>query len=155
MGRPKSNAVFGQRQNLLRPAFFRLVQDVLHFNAHAESALDEAPQILLGDLIARMGLSDWFRWYYLLPMAGAIWSCPPRQMLEFPAASFIRFFANHGLLSLTGQPQWYTVKGGAQRYIERLTAPFSAHLRTDCAAAEIRRSDGGVRSATAGPRQPV
>ena len=86
-----------------------------------------------------MSLGDWFRRFYLLPMAGAIWSCPPRQMLEFPARTLVRFFANHHLLSLTGQPQWRTVTGGAQNYVERLTAPFADRIRTGCGAARITR----------------
>jgi predicted NAD/FAD-binding protein len=114
------------------------------FNSRAVSAAARNPGATLGQLIARMGLGDAFRRYYLLPMAGAIWSCPPRQMLEFPAETFVRFFANHGLLSVSGQPQWRTVVGGAQNYVDRLTASFKGRIRTNCAVAEVRRADNAV-----------
>lgn len=138
------NAILGQRRNLFRPGFLRLFAEVVRFNAQAHAALDADPAVTLGALIESMGLGEWFRRYYLLPMAGAIWSCPPRQMLEFPARSFVRFFANHGLLSAMGQPQWYTVDGGSQAYVDRMVAPFAGSIRTGCGAAEIRRVKPGV-----------
>lgn len=143
-GAQSANAIFGQRRNVLRPAFLRLFAEVMRFNACALSALDCDPSVSLETFIARLGLSDWFRRYYILPMAGAIWSCPPRQMLSFPAKTFVQFFANHGLLSLTGQPQWRTVTGGATAYVEKLAAPFSTRIRTSCAAVDVTRHGGFV-----------
>jgi len=141
------NAMFGQRRNLLRPSFYRLMRDVFHFNAHALNAVTEMPDLTLGELLAQMGLGRGFRLHYLLPMGGAIWSCPPRQMLEFPAASFVRFFHNHGLLSVSGQPQWYTVTGGAQNYVARMTRPFAHRVRTACAIVSVTREANGIRVA--------
>lgn len=143
-GARNANAIFGQRRNLLRLKFLKLFAQVMRFNGGAVAAIERNPHITLGELIAGMKLGEWFRRYYLLPMAGAIWSCPPRQMLDFPAATFVRFFQNHGLLSATGQPQWYTVDGGSQVYVERLTENFAHRVRSNCAAVEVRR-DGGIR----------
>ena len=138
-------AVFGQRRNLLRPRFAQLLRDVMLFNARAEATVARHPGLTLDQLITRMGLGDWFRRYYLLPMSGAIWSCPPCEMMRFPASTLIRFFANHHLLSVSGQPQWRTVTGGAQEYLSRLTAGFSNRIRLGCGAAEITRAHGKVQ----------
>jgi uncharacterized protein len=143
-GAENLNAVFGQRRNLLDPRFHKLFRDVLHFNSKALKTVEANPDIGLGSLIEHMRLGDWFRRYYLLPMGGAIWSCPPQQMLSFPAAAFVRFFANHGLLSANGQPQWHTVTGGSQTYVDRLVAGFRSRIRTNCAATNVRRTEGGV-----------
>ncbi|MBN9589709.1 MAG: hypothetical protein BGN85_10145 [Alphaproteobacteria bacterium 64-11] len=139
------NAVFGQRRNLLDPRFAGLVRDVLRFNAQAERAVEENPDLTLGALIAHMGLGDWFRQYYLLPMAGAIWSCPAAQMMAFPARTLVRFFANHHLLSANGQPQWYTVTGGSKEYVQRLTSSFADRIRLGCGALGISRAGSQVR----------
>ena len=139
------DAVFGQRRNLLRPRFAKLIRDVMHFNSHAEAMVEQHPGLNLDELITRMGLGEWFRRYYLLPMSGAIWSCPPCEMMRFPASTLIRFFANHHLLSVSGQPQWRTVTGGSQEYVSRLTAGFSNRIRTACGAAQITRQDGKVQ----------
>ena len=153
------DAVVGQRRNLLRPKFGLLLRDVLVFNAQAQGMVERHPDLNLEGLIRKLGLGDWFRRYYLLPMSGAIWSCPPCEMMNFPARSLVRFFANHHLMSFTGQPQWRTVSGGSQAYVSRLAAPFAHRIRLGCAAVavtrrpstatgpgkiEVRDSDGGL-----------
>lgn len=139
------DAVFGQRSNLLRPAFWRLMFDVMHFNACAKHVVNALPQLTLGQLLQKMNVGAWFAPYYILPMGGAIWSCPLDTMLNFPAKNFIDFFDSHGLLSITGQPQWYTVTGGSQEYIKRLIAPFEAAIRLNCAAVAVTRNDDQVQ----------
>ena len=67
-----------------------------NYHNHPLVGVAENPDLTLGALIAHMGLGDWFRRYYLLPMAGAIWSCPAAQMMVFPARMLVRFFAKHG-----------------------------------------------------------
>ncbi len=139
------DSVIGQRRNLLRPRFGLLLRDVLKFNAQAEDMVDRHPELSLDGLIRKLGLGDWFRRYYLLPMSGAIWSCPPCEMMNFPARTLVRFFANHHLLSFTGQPQWRTVTGGSQEYVRRLAAPLANRIRTACGAVAVTRRDGKVQ----------
>jgi predicted NAD/FAD-binding protein len=138
------NTIFGQRRNLLRPWFIYLFREVLRFNGEVGRRVADDPTITLGDLIGDMGLSEGFKRYYLLPMAGAIWSCPPQQMLKFPAKLFVNFFHNHGLLAMDGQPQWLTVDGGAQQYVQRLAASLKSRALTGCPAVSVTRRDNGV-----------
>ncbi|HWM60763.1 MAG TPA: FAD-dependent oxidoreductase [Rhizomicrobium sp.] len=139
------DSVIGQRRNLLRPRFGLLVRDVMKFNTQAQGVVEHHPELSLEGLIQKLGLGEWFRRYYLLPMSGAIWSCPPCEMMNFPARALVRFFANHHLMSFTGQPQWRTVTGGSQEYIKRLTVPFAHRIRTRCGAAAVTRQDGKVQ----------
>jgi len=136
-------SIIGQRRNLLRPKFGLLLRDVMIFNSQAQDMVERHPELSLDGLIRKLGLGEWFRRYYLLPMSGAIWSCPPCEMMHFPARTLVRFFANHHLLSFTGQPQWYTVTGGAQEYVRRLTASFAHRIRTNCAAVAVTRPSTG------------
>lgn len=140
-------AIIAQRRNLIRPRFLKLFADVLRFNRDAISEVEAAPGVSVDGLIRRMGLGDWFRRHYLLPMAGAIWSCPPHQMLEFPARSLIHFFANHNLMSFSGQPQWLTVDGGAQVYVERIADLLGDRVRLACGAVRVARPFGKVEIA--------
>jgi predicted NAD/FAD-binding protein len=139
------NSVFGQRRNLFRPRFLKLFLDVLRFNSTVEKEVERAPDLTLGELLTKMKMGEAFRWGYLLPMAGAIWSCPPTQMLEFPAQVFVRFFANHNLLSLNGQPQWMTVVGGSRSYVEKLSASFADRIRVGCGVKSVVRERGCVK----------
>jgi predicted NAD/FAD-binding protein len=119
------SAVFAQKRNLARPAFWRMLQEILRFNrdtswlVRAGAALD-VPEVSLGEYLDELGYGPTFRDWYLLPMAAAIWSCPTQQMLEYPLATFLRFSYNHGLLQVFNRPQWLTVRGGAKKYVERL-----------------------------------
>ena len=116
--------VFGQKRNLLRPEFWRMLADILRFNRESVAWLaqhaDEA--ITLRAYLAAGKYSRAFSDWYLLPMASAIWSCPAGQMLDYPLATFVRFCSNHGLLQVFDRPAWRTVKGGGREYVSKLAA---------------------------------
>ncbi|MGB5198871.1 MAG: FAD-dependent oxidoreductase, partial [Sedimenticolaceae bacterium] len=97
-------------------------------------------EISLGDFLDCGGFDERFRAQYLYPMAAAIWSCPRGQIARFPALSFLRFFANHGLIRLADRPQWLTVKGGASTYINRLVADLGERAVTGAHVARIERN---------------
>lgn len=125
------NALFAQRRNVLAPRFLHMLYDIIRFNraatAYAQlSITDPDNQLSLGEYLERHRYSTAFRDDYLLPMAGCIWSCPPRQMLAFPMHTFARFCDNHGLLQITDRPQWYTVEGGARHYVEKIRSALMA-----------------------------
>lgn len=143
------NAIFGQRSNLVSPRFWRMVRDVKRFFRESPKVLARDTLISLGTLLDELRLGEDFRRYFLLPMGGAIWSCPVETMLSFPAQTFVRFFQNHGLLTFNDQPQWYTVTGGAKQYVARLTAPFADRIRLNCGVRSVRRSESGVEVADA------
>ena len=135
---------FTQKRNLLRPAFWGMIRDILKFNKNAKSYLDKDPSITLGKCLDELKMGEWYRKYFLLPMGACIWSTPLEQMLDFPAHSFIRFFTNHGLLTLSDQPQWYTVVGGSKEYVERLTSPFRDHIRLGTGVKKVERNENSV-----------
>lgn len=137
--------IFAQKRNLLRPAFWRMIADILRFNKGALQYLDSHPSVTLGQCLDEMGMGRWFREYFLLAMGGAIWSTPLTEMLKFPAATFIRFFHNHGLLTVNDQPQWYTVQGGSREYVRRLTEPFKDRIRLNTGVVRVIREDKSVK----------
>lgn len=142
------DTVFAQRRNLLSPRFIRMLRDILRFNSAAKKLLAEpkpdAAEMTLGAFLDQHRLGAALRDDYLLPMAAAIWSCPPRQMLAFPARSFARFFYNHGLLNLNDRPQWRTVVGGSRAYVTRLLADFSGTVITNDAVSAVFRRPTSV-----------
>ena len=148
-------AVFAQRRNLVRPAFHRMLADILRFNRRTSALLaaDALPSGSLGDYLERERYGPAFRDWYLLPLAGSIWSSPRRTMLEFPLSSFARFCHNHGLMQLVDRPQWRTVEGGARTYVERIAAMLP-DVRRATPVLRVRRHDHGVEVDTAAhPRE--
>ena len=145
------NTVFAQRSNLLRPRFWRMLVDLMRFNklatALAASGEVDALDQPIGEFLTEHRFSAEFRDWYFLPMIGSIWSCPVDQMLRFPVATMLRFCHNHGLLQVANRPQWYTVRGGARTYVNKmLKAVPDARLNTPVRS--VRRVDGAVLVAT-------
>jgi predicted NAD/FAD-binding protein len=145
------NHLFAQRRNLLRPRFWRMLAAINRFNSEALAALEDPAtrDESLGDYVRRRGYGDDFFQLYLIPMSSAVWSTPPKLMLEFPATTLLRFFHNHGFLGLHTQHQWWTVEGGSRRYVEKLIAPFRERIRLDTPVVRIARASGQVIVATA------
>jgi uncharacterized protein len=118
------STVFAQRSNLLRPAFWAMLADLLRFNrlctALAASGEEAALAEPIGNFLDRHRFGRGFRDWYLLPMVACIWSCPTAQMLQFPIRTLIRFCHNHGLLQVNDRPQWWTVNGGARHYVNAM-----------------------------------
>lgn len=150
-GAQNLNALFGQRRNIARPQFLKMLTDILRFNATVETRSEKTPDATLGGLLENMGMGEWFLSYYILPMGGAIWSCSLDDMLRFPARDFVAFFKSHGLLTVTQQPQWRTVTGGSKAYVEKLSAPFRDRIRLNADIRVLR--DGGVKIAGADGRE--
>jgi uncharacterized protein len=139
------NGLFAQRRNAFRPSFYRMLRDILRFNRQARAALGKLNEdVTLGDFVARHGYGAEFVQHYLLPMGASIWSARPDRMLQFPARFIITFFDNHGLLRVTGHPQWQTVEGGALRYVEALTRPFVSRIRLNTPVRRIHRRNDCV-----------
>jgi predicted NAD/FAD-binding protein len=70
-------------------------------------------------------------------------------MLSFPAKVFVDFFRNHGLLAMSGQPQWRTVDGGAREYVSRIASHLGDAARAGCAAVKISRRNDRVEISNA------
>jgi len=141
------NGLFAQRSNLLRPAFWRMLWDIRGFCQNARRDLREGRLAgeTLGEYVRRGGYSRAFLDHYLLPMGGAIWSASSGKMLEFPAAALIRFFENHGLLSLKNRPRWQTVVNGSHTYVRKFLEGFRGTVHLACPVLGIRREANGVQ----------
>ena len=147
------NSVFAQRGNLVNPRFWRMLADVMRFNALctriAKEQRETELQQPLGDFLRTHKFSEPFRDWYFLPMLGCIWSCPTDQMLQFPVATMIRFCHNHGLIQVTNRPQWFSVVGGARHYVEKILAGVH-DKRLNTPVRLIERDAQGVRIITDG-----
>ena len=138
-------SVFAQKRNLIKPDFWRMLTDIVRFNREASQFISagRSAHESLGEFLDKSGYGRAFRDWYLLPMSGAIWSCPTRQMLDYPVGTFFRFCHNHGLLQLTGRPLWKTVIGGGREYVRRLAASIE-DIRLACPVQSVVRDRAGV-----------
>jgi len=141
------NSLFAQRTNLLNPRFLRMVYDILRFNRETVTGLDQGsidPRQNLGDYLNEQGYSEAFRRHYIIPMGAAIWSASVDVMLNFPLEFFLRFFRNHGMLSVDDRPEWRVISGGSQSYIGPLTKPYAERIYLNTPVSRVRRESDKV-----------
>jgi uncharacterized protein len=140
------SGLFAQPANLLRPRFWAMLSDLFRFyrQATADSSGPLEPQLSLGEYLAQGRYGEPFIQDHLLPMASAIWSAAPAEILNYPASAFLQFSHNHGLLRLQGRPTWETVIGGSRTYVTRLMAPLAGRTRFDTEVRAVRREAGAV-----------
>ncbi|EAQ97440.2 NAD(P)/FAD-dependent oxidoreductase [Congregibacter litoralis] len=141
------DSLFAQRRNLVSPRFLRMVRDILRFNKESLADLERgelAENESLGSYLERKKYSEAFKRDYLIAMGSAIWSSDCASMLDFPVQFFVRFFKNHGLLSVKNRPQWRVIEGGSREYIAPLCRRFEQRIHTGTAISKIRREASGV-----------
>ena len=139
------DGLFCQRRNLFSPRFLGMVRDLLRFYRQAPQLLQgDGPGPTLGDWLEANGYGEAFRDLHLVPMASALWSSPPQQILQFPARYLVQFMANHQMLQVSGRPEWRVVRGGSATYVSALRARWQVHERLRCPVRAIRRDGHGV-----------
>ncbi len=139
------NSLFAQRSNLFRPKFLWMIRDILRFNKEAPLLLEDSNQDMsFGEYLKKHAYSQSFIRNYIVPMGSAIWSADPNQMFQFPAKFFIRFFHNHGMLSVSNRPEWRVIKGGSQAYVSKLTAEFKDRIQLSSPIEKVSRTENGV-----------
>lgn len=136
--------LFAQRRNLVSPRFWSMLRDLVRFYDAAPRDLPHMGQMGIGAYLDRLGCGAAFRDDHLYPMAAAIWSTPVCDIPHYPAAAFVRFFENHGLLQFRERPLWRTVEGGSREYVKRISAPFADRVRLSAPVRQVRRTGDGV-----------
>lgn len=138
--------LFAQPRNVVRPRFWAMLRDIMRFYRNAPADIALLPEdSSLGDYLARQHYGAGFVADHLLPMAAAIWSTPTDKVADYPAANFIRFCENHGLLQLRDRPAWRSVIGGSRSYVARLTARYGDRIHIGRGVCGVRRDENGVR----------
>jgi predicted NAD/FAD-binding protein len=134
------NTLFAQRKNLLSLPFWRMLWEIVRFNrASSELYGSSDMSLTLDEYLRTSGYSQLFIDKFLLPMGAAVWSADPARFLKFPAAAFVQFFTNHGMLNIFDQPVWRVVRGGSRQYVEPLARPFRDRVRLSAAVEKVQR----------------
>jgi predicted NAD/FAD-binding protein len=113
--------------------FGRLARDLL-----ARDDVDES--LTYREFLADAKFSEYFIAHYAIPVVSCVWSSGHEDALGYPARYLFTFLEHHGFLSVKGSPQWFTVKGGSQTYVQaaadaigdvRVSSPVTSVLRED------------------------
>lgn len=123
-------------------ALAQIFGEVLRFMRQGSKDLKEGlnPDLSLSEYLDAKGSSRSLRDLYVYPMGAALWSAPSAEVSRFPAASFLHFFENHGLLSVQEGLSWRHIRGGSRSYVEALRQSFTGQIRTGTEIRSARRS---------------
>lgn len=156
------NKLFAQRRNLANPRFLAFVSEILRFFRVGRRWLaDEAVGDTSGehvefdgeDLAAfcrRHRFGNDFLDLYLVPMSSAVWSTEPGRILDFPAATLLHFFHNHGFLGVTTHHPWFTVEGGSRSYLTKMLSVLGVPRTGDPVTAVIEEDGAAVVTTASG-----
>lgn len=145
------NSLFAQRSNLFKPSFWLMVKDILRFNKQTVEMVKNnsvSNEQTLGEFVKENGYGDRFIHHYIIPMGSAIWSASADVMMEFPLKFFLKFFNNHGMLSVDERPQWRVITGGSHAYVESLIDSFRHNIHLNTPISSVKRSPDSVKIKT-------
>lgn len=118
-----AGGLLAQPKRLLHKNFRRMLLGVRRFHRRALAFLEsDDDATTFGAWLDREGFDDYLVGHYAIPLVACVWSSGQGVALDYPARYLFRFLDHHGMLSVTGSPQWYTVTGGSARYVERIVA---------------------------------
>ncbi len=113
--------IFAQKKNLFNIKFYKMLKDIFVFFMFGyKYAFQVKENESLGEYVKRCKFSEEFVYDHLIPMSSAIWSCPEKEILNFPAKTLLTFFKNHQLINFIFRPKWRTVKGGSRQYVNKV-----------------------------------
>jgi predicted NAD/FAD-binding protein len=136
--------VLAQPRRLLDPQFVRMLLQVKRFHRLASAflaATDDTDTTTYGQFLEREGFSEHFVAHYAAPVVSCVWSSGREVALLYPARYLFRFLDHHGMLAVSGSPQWYTVVGGSRTYVDRLAAQLPDVRRSAAVTDVTRRPD--------------
>lgn len=150
--RAKGRGILPGPATLLRGRYLLMLLEVMRFYRKARALLAEAapagedpgqPELTLGEFLAREKFSSYFISHFMTPIVSAVWSCDPTTALAYPARYLFTFLAHHGLLGVSGSPQWRTITGGSRSYVEKVAAMLP-EIRLGSPVTGVRRHADGV-----------
>ena len=149
-GSASLGAMFAERRRLVDRRHWRFLVEVMRVLARARRDLG-GPLVAattLDEYLAARGIAADVRERFVVPLAAALWSLAPARCGEFPAETYLRFLAQHGMLRAARPLAWHTIAGGSRTYVDALVARLRARpgfaLHVNARVASIHRDARGV-----------
>ena len=141
-----ATGIFAQRRRLADPRFLRLLVSIKRYQRLALALLARQESVddpqTYGDFLSKHGFSDHFVAHYAIPVVSCVWSSRQEAALAYPARYLFEFLKHHGFLSVTGSPQWFTIRGGSQSYVRKVTEAVGDVRSSTPIRAVSRKPDG-------------
>jgi predicted NAD/FAD-binding protein len=145
-GSKNIDTIFAQRKNILSPTFIKFLFGIQKFWSFAAKDVNniELHSLPLDEYLKLRGINSYVIENFVLPISAAIWSTPDKLMLKFPLGIFLKFYSNHGLLSVFNQPKWQTVVGGSQSYVKSFKNLFQGTINLNTSINKVTRNPNDI-----------
>ena len=144
-------SIFSKKTLTKKLSFLYSIIQIPIFNFHIKYLINykSLDEISLEDWLKNKPYTKGFLDLYLLPMVGAIWSMPPKDVMDYPIISLFNFFNNHKLLhSKNDRPKWLTVSNGSIQYVSKIIRFLDANPRVktykNINITEIKRKNNSI-----------
>ena len=140
------SSLFADRRLLRSARHWRFLVEVVRFlrRAHRDLGAGVTAQLSLDEYVQTTGASAELRERFLIPLAAALWSLAPDRCGAFPADTFLRFLAQHGMLRPVRPLAWRTIVGGSRRYVDAILAEQRFRIELATPVTEVHRDPRGV-----------
>tara|TARA_Y100000768_G_scaffold90385_1_gene65099 strand:- start:8387 stop:9643 length:1257 start_codon:yes stop_codon:yes gene_type:complete len=151
------SSFFANKMNIFSYRHYNLLFNINRFNKLSLKSLNSLKsnfnEITLNKFLTDNKFSRFFIENYIVPMGSSIWSCKPSQILQFPYLSYVNFMNNHGLLSISNQPQWHYIKNGSKTYVNSLKNYLSAKIRLNTEVTGVINTNNSVKITSSNDEQ--
>ena len=141
------NGIFSNKINLFNYKFVKMFFEIINFYKKCENLNPNTLEntVTLGEYLKKIGKSNYFIDYHIIPMVSAIWSMPPYEASQMPLIFFLNFFKNHGLFKLKNRPEWFTVSNRSKIYVNKILTKISGEYYKNYEINKIIRVNNGVK----------
>lgn len=144
--------IFAQPRRMFDRRFVSMLLEVKRFHRAAAEVLsgsENSDLTTYGQFLSDHRFSDYFVRMFALPLVSCVWSTGSKKSLDYPARYLFAFLDNHGMLTVKGSPQWYTVQGGSRTYVDRIADALD-DVRLGAGVTSVMRGENGVTIAAKG-----
>jgi predicted NAD/FAD-binding protein len=140
-------SLFSQSRRTGDPRFLRMLAEVPRFHREARQVLATGDTLTWADFLRTRAYSPYFVRHFALPLVACVWSSGSADAGLYPARYLFQFLEHHGMLRVSGSPQWRTVTGGSRTYVDTLVARLGT-VRTSTPVRAVLRHDDAVEVIT-------
>ena len=126
-----SSGLFPNLKSFLNPKHTKRLWNIYKYSKLLDANAHEFsdPSISIYDALKGYQCPDDVIDSYFTPIASAIWSCNQKDSRKIPVKAYVNFFQNHGLLSISERPSWFTIRDGSNQYLKKFEETFNGIIQ--------------------------
>ncbi len=142
-----SSGLFPEVKSFLNPKHTWRLWNIYKYSKLLDSNSDKFsdPDLSIYDALKEYQCPEDVIDSYFVPIASAIWSCNQKDSRRIPAKTYVNFFKNHGLFSITEKPTWFTIRNGSRQYVKKFEDIFNGNIEKGNEVVSVTENSSNVK----------